>query len=72
MTNTEFVEKLNSNSAKLKGTTHQQYTEEQAMMAWETLDNSMIDKAKEKNQNSNETKFEDTKNDKFNIFRKGT
>ena len=46
MTNTEFIEKLRSNSAKLKGPTHQQYNEEQAMMTWETLDNSMIDEAK--------------------------
>ena len=36
---------------------HQQDTEEQAMMAWETLDDSMIDKVEEENENVNETKL---------------
>ena len=35
------------------------------MMAWETLDNSMIDKAEEENQNTDETQFEDAEDDEF-------
>ena len=47
MTDLEIMEKSNSNSAKEKETLHQQHTVEQAMMAWETLNHSLIDKAKE-------------------------
>ena len=38
------------------------------MMAWETLDNSMIDKAEEENQNTDETQFEDAEDDEFPFF----
>ena len=67
MTDSEILEKLNSGSAKEQETEHQQYTEEQAMMAWETLDDSTIDKAEEENLNADE-KFEDAKDDEFNFF----
>ena len=50
-----------------KETAHQQDTEEQAMMAWETLDDSMIDKAEEENGKADETKIEDTEDDEFNF-----
>ena len=57
MMDSEILEKLNSDSSKEKETMHQQDTEEQAMMAWETLDDSMIDKVEEENENVNETKL---------------
>ena len=67
MMDSEILESLNSNSAGKKETAHQQDTEEQAMMAWETLDDSMIDKAEEENGKADETKIEDTEDDEFNF-----
>ena len=37
-------------------------------MSWETLDDSMIEKAEDKNQKTDETKFEDAKDDEFNLL----
>ena len=44
MTDLEIMEKSNSNSAQEKETIHQQDTVEQAMMAWETLNHSLMNK----------------------------
>ena len=38
------------------------------MMAWETLDDTMIDKTEEEDENANKAKFEDVEDDEFNSF----
>ena len=48
----EILVKLNSNSSEEKETAHQQDTEEHVMMAWETLDDSMIHMAEEESGNA--------------------
>ena len=48
--------------------THQQDIEEQVIMAWETLDDSMIDNTEEENPKADETKFEYAEDDDFNFF----
>ena len=48
--------------------THQQDTEEQAMMVWETLHDSMIDNAEEEKSKANETNFLDAEDDDFNFL----
>ena len=47
MMDLEISNKFHSDSSKEKGTTHQQDMEEEAMMVWETLDDSTIDNAEE-------------------------
>ena len=47
MMDLEISNKFHSDSRKEKGTTHQQDMEEEAMMVWETLDDSTIDNAEE-------------------------
>ena len=50
MTDSEILDKLNSDSSEEKEMVYQQVTEEQVILAWETLDDSMIDNTEEENQ----------------------
>ena len=68
MADTEILNKLNSDLSKEKETMHQRNNEEQAMMAWEMMDDSMIGNMGEEIQHYNESKFEDAEDDDFDFF----